>query len=70
MTPATDWLITVSPGAVTSELLDRLAGLGFEATMVLHELDLVAGRCGVELLPQLRAIDGVIDVAPDTPMSS
>jgi hypothetical protein len=68
MTPATDWLITVSPDAVTSELLDRLAGLGFEVTMVLRELDLVAGRCDIELLPQLRAIDGVIDVAPDTPM--
>ena len=70
MTVATGWLITVSPEAVMSELLARLAGLGFEVTTVLRELDLIAGRCSVELLPQLRAIAGVIDIAPDTPICS
>lgn len=62
------WLVTTSGDRPLSEVKKDLAKHGFTIGEVLGEIGVITGSGGDAVAKKLRAIPGVVDVSPDTPI--
>jgi hypothetical protein len=63
---ATNWIITTDGDRPVADIARELAQAGLESQQVLGEIGCILGSADERCLPQLAAVRGVIDVAPDT----
>lgn len=62
------WVVTLSSHRPLADLRADLAGAGFSVEQELAELGVVTGSCDEKVAGKLRALPGVADVSPDTPI--
>lgn len=62
------WVVTLSSDRPLADLRKDLAGAGFSVEQELTELGVVTGNCDEKAAGKVRALPGVADVSPDTPI--
>jgi hypothetical protein len=62
------WVVTISGDRPIAEVEKDLAGAGLKVGQVLKEIGSITGVGDDNLESKLRAIRGVVDVSPDTPI--
>jgi hypothetical protein len=62
------WVVTLSSGRPAGEVRKDLADAGFAVDQVLDEIGVITGRCDDSVAGRVRAIEGVADIAGDTPI--
>lgn len=68
MTEQQRWVVTLSGDRPLADLRADLAGAGFTVEHELTEVGVVTGRAAGEAAAKVRAIPGIADMSPDTPI--
>jgi hypothetical protein len=63
------WVITTSGDRPISEVKKDLTKTGFNIGEVLGEIGVITGSANDAVAKKLRAIPGIVDVSPETPIS-
>jgi hypothetical protein len=62
------WIVTTSGDRPLGEIANDLKRTGFSIGQVLSEIGAITGSASDDVVAKLRAIPGVADVSPDTPI--
>jgi len=62
------WIVTISGDQPISNIRKDLVKTGFTIDQVLDEIGSIIGFASNDVAERLRAIPGVADVSPDTPI--
>lgn len=62
------WIVTTSGDRPLYEVAKDLREAGFTVDNVLDEIGCIAGSASQDVVRRVRAIPGVADVSPDTPI--
>lgn len=62
------WVVTTSGNRKLSDVTKDLTEAGFTAEQVLDEIGCIIGTADEATVERLRAVPGVADVSPDTPI--
>ena len=63
------WIVTTSSDRPISDIKKELVDSGFTVDQVLDEIGSIIGSADNDVAKRLRAIRGVADVSPDTPIN-
>jgi len=63
------WIVTVSGSRPISEIKKELVKSGFTVDQALDEIGSIIGSADSDVAERMRAIRGVADVSPDTPIN-
>lgn len=63
------WIVTMSGDRPISEIKKDLVKTGFTVDQVLDEIGSIIGSADNDAAERIRAIRGVSDVSPDTPIN-
>ena len=69
MSKTKTWVITTSGDRPISEVKKDLSKTGFTIGEVLGEIGVITGSGNDAVAKKLRAIPGIVDVSPDTPIN-
>lgn len=62
------WVVTTSQDRTMDDVTKDLQKAGFTVDQVLEEIGSITGGAGEDVVEKVRAIPGVLDVSPDTPV--
>ena len=62
------WIVTTSSDRKIADIATDLKKAGFAVGHVLEEVGSITGSAAEDTVTKLRAIPGVVDVTPDTPI--
>jgi hypothetical protein len=62
------WIVTVSDERPIKKVAADLRAAGFDVDQILEEVGTITGSAAPDKVPQLRKIQGVMDVSPDYPV--
>lgn len=65
---ADEWIVTTSADRPLTAVATDLTAAGFRVDQTLEEIGVIIGRAERRILPVIRAITGVSDVAPNEPV--
>ena len=68
MAESKKWIITTSGNRSLADVKKDLTENGFEVGEVLNEIGIITGSAGESVAEKLRAISGIADISPDTPI--
>lgn len=68
MASKTRWVVTTSGDRSLSDVKKELSTAGFAVDQVLDEIGCITGTASDDVANMLRAIPGVADVSPETPI--
>jgi hypothetical protein len=60
------WIVTTSGERPANDVAKDLKAKGFAVDQVLDEIGAITGAADDAVADKLRAVDGVVDVSPDT----
>lgn len=68
MADKTRWVITTSGDRSLSDVKKSLSTAGFAVDQVLDEIGCITGTASDDVANALRAVPGIADVSPETPI--
>ncbi|MDM7482972.1 MAG: hypothetical protein P3W96_013340 [Halomonas sp.] len=68
MATVTLWLITISSDQPIHDIATCLSAEGLTVREVLEEIGCITGAADDATVQRLKRVQGVVDIAPDTPM--
>ncbi|MFG6666400.1 hypothetical protein ACGK9R_04740 [Halomonas sp. HNIBRBA4712] len=62
------WIVTIASGCSVAELAERLRREGLTVRELMEEIGCITGEADGATAERIKHIDGVVDIAPDTPI--
>ncbi|MFB9867745.1 hypothetical protein [Vreelandella sulfidaeris] len=62
------WIVTISSEHSINEIAPRLRDEGLTIRDLMEEIGCITGEADNDAVERIRCLEGVIDIAPDTPM--